>query len=368
MELRDLIIEKIRQNGPISFREFMEMALYYPGKGYYASEKQKFGEKGDYYTNAYSGSIFGELLGKQILEMWGLAGSKTFTIVEYGAGTGLLCRDILNFFKENKRLNKELTYVIIEKSVSLIQDQKSLLPSQVKWIEKIEDIKPITGCIISNEVIDNFSVHKVFMGDELMEIFVDYDDGFREILKPAFPELKDYYTQLDFTLPRGYQAEINMDAIKWIKDVSGALKKGFVLTIDYGYTIEELHSADKKNGTILCYYQHEINDEPFTRIGSQDITSHVNFSALHHWGSQAGLEFCGFTTQSQFMHGLGLVNLLRKPISSISTTGSISFTSNFLMDLAKRLKILVQQKGLNHPRLSGLMFNPPGLFSLRTVQ
>jgi SAM-dependent MidA family methyltransferase len=128
------------------------------------------------------------------------------------------------------------------------------------------------------------------MQDELKEVFVDYKNGFTELLKPASRSLKDYMHELQVELPKGYCTEINLQAIDWLKEVAFVLKTGFVLTIDYGFTAAELFSAKRSSGTILCYHQQKINTYPYRNIGEQDITSHVNFSALYQWGLKTGLE------------------------------------------------------------------------------
>src|SRR5579872_2886921 len=153
MSLSEIIIDRIREEGPISFRDFMEMALYHPGQGYYTSNRDKIGKSGDFYTSPYLTSLFGEMVAGQMEEMWRLLDHPPFTIVEQGAGTGLLCRDILHRLGANKEMYDHLNYLIIEKS-----RPKQALPPKVSWHESLSDIPPVTGCIFSNELVDNFSV------------------------------------------------------------------------------------------------------------------------------------------------------------------------------------------------------------------
>src|SRR5678815_2298613 len=282
------------------------MALYYPGLGYYTSAPDKIGKHGDYYTSPYLTNVFGNVVAKQLEEMWILTGKKDFTIVEYGAGMGSLCNDIL----------------------------------------------------------DNFSVHKVIMKEnDLKEIFVDYDNGFIEVLQPAHEDLKEYFTALAIELPNDFCAEVNLEAIEWIKRISSSLEKGFVLTIDYGYPSSELYQSYHKLGTIVCYNKHTVNDLPYNNIGLQDITAHVNFSALKFWGAKHGLENCGFTNQSQFLLGLGLTEHLRKleekEKDNFEVRKKLMLLHTLLMSMGKKFKVLIQQKGLNNPFLSGLQFCQP---------
>jgi SAM-dependent MidA family methyltransferase len=361
MTLTDIIVNKIRNEGPISFYEFMEMALYYPLMGYYTSCDDKIGIQGDYYTSPVLSSLFGQMLGRQLEEMWHLLGKRSFTIVEYGAGTGLLCKHILDYLRNNKAFYNKLVYCIIEKSEAMRKKQEEIACDKVTWLNSITDISPVNGCILSNELVDNFSVHQVIMKEELMEVFVDYDNGFIERLFPAGNELKNYLSQLQVVLPRGFHTEINLDAITWISEIAKAMRKGFVLTIDYGYSSSDLYNIRRSSGTLICYYKHRINSCPYQNIGHQDITAHVNFSALSYWGMQNGLNYGGFTDQARFLQGLGLTGY----ISEMEKTSCIHHQSikenttlirTMLMDMGRKLKVLLQHKGVKNPQLSGMQF------------
>lgn len=344
MPLSEIIIERIRREGPISFRDFMEMALYYPGQGYYTSAGEKTGKTGDFYTSPYLSSLFGEMIAGQMEEMWQILGREPFTIVEQGAGSGLLCRDILRRLQANREMVDNLNYIIIEKN------------------DNIRDLPPVNGCIFSNELIDNFSVHQVVMQEELMEVFVDHKDGrFTETLRPARPELREYLQELQVTLSPGFRTEINLQATEWIRSVSSILQKGFVMTIDYGYPSSDLYSPGKKTGTLACYHRHRVNSCPYEHVGEQDITTHVNFSALDHWGRNHGLEYCGYTNQTWFLQGLGLTCHLRKleeagRKNADGESEKILFVRTLLMEMGDRFKVLIQKKGVHPAFLSGLQF------------
>lgn len=286
MTLVEIIIQKIKQQGPISFQDFMEMSLYDPDRGYYTSPGNKIGHSGDFYTSSCLTPVFGALVGRQLEEMWVNLGKGPFTIVEYGAGTGTLCWDILSYLQNNPRLYPQLRYCIIEKSPVMQAIEKSYLPEIVSWYDSIEEIADIRGCILSNELVDTFAVHQVVMENELMEVFVGYDSGFKEVLQPASGELKAYLSELDVTLPTGFRTEINLQAIHWIEMIAAHLKRGYVMTIDYGYESAELYKSSRSQGTLRCYKNHTINTSLFDQIGNQDITSYINFSALRHWGQK----------------------------------------------------------------------------------
>jgi len=378
MPVPDIIIDTIRREGPLSFKDFMEMALYYPEQGYYASAAERVGAGGDFYTSPYLTRLFGDMLAGQLEEMWRNMGCGPFRIVEYGAGTGLLCRDILLRLRENRELFHELQYVIIEKSGPMRRRERDLLAAEgllhkLRWEASIEAVAPVNGCILSNELVDNFAVHQVVMEEELKEVFVGYENNsFVELLRPAAGDLKNYLQELHVTLPRGFRAEINLEATRWIREVSAALDRGFVITIDYGNSSSGLYN--RSEGTLTCYHRHQVNHSPYESIGEQDITSHVNFSALDHWGRQGGLEHCGFTSQTRFLQGLGLNRRLQQleqaaagaatangPTDPADPAGCSTQTNlrqlyTLLIDMGNKFKVLIQRKGLGRQPLSGLQF------------
>jgi SAM-dependent MidA family methyltransferase len=347
MELSAIIKHTIQENGPISFCDFMEMALYYPELGYYTSNGNPIGVKGDYYTSPQLTPVFGMLIGKQLEAMWEATGKGKFTVVEYGAGNGQLCRDIMAYLQNNSEFYDQLNYCIIEKQAAGDRE----LPEKVSWHHTLNDIPEITGCILSNELVDNFSVHQVVMEDELMEVFIGYDGNFTEVLQPASQELKAYFEELNIMLPKGYRTEINLQATQWIAEVAKALQKGYVLTIDYGYTSSQLYSEQKHQGTIMCYNKHTTNESWYADIGRQDITTHINFSALCHWGFKNGLACVGLTNQADFLMRLGFKEQLRAmmmPNENImeAVREEAFLTYTLLLDMGTKFKVLIQEKGM----------------------
>ena len=359
MQLSEIIIQRIGTEGPLSFHDFMEMCLYYPGKGYYTSASNKIGKSGDYYTTSNITSLFGAMIGKQLEEMWVILGKKEFYVVEYGAGTGMLCDDIISFVKKNDDFFSKLNYCIIEKSPAMRELERSRFDEEVSWYDSIHDIGTFTGCILSNEVVDNFSVHQVIMKDQLMEVFVDYRNGFVEVLRPAEKSLTDYLAQLHVELPGGFRTEINLEAIGWIKDIATAMKKGYVLTIDYGYPSSQLYNPCRSNGTLLCYNKHTVNDRPYENIGKQDITTHINFSALSYWGAKWGLTTSGLTSQADFLRSLGVEAHLRETYLQqydyrhFREYAFLKYT--LLFDMGQKFKVLIQSKNVPSAKLSGLL-------------
>jgi SAM-dependent MidA family methyltransferase len=340
----------------------MEMALYYPEEGYYTSNQKRVGKEGDFYTSPYLTSVFGKLIAKQLLQMWEHLDKEAFSIVEIGAGEGLLCNDILASLDEFACLKNRLSYHIVEKSAAMREKQKLLLGDRVSWYESVHALPAVTGCFFSNEVVDNFAVHQVVMEEQLKEVFVDYDEDFVEVLLPAREELQSYFSELKVCLPPGFRTEINLHAVSWIREIAEKLKKGFVMTIDYGFPSIELYEEKRRMGTIVCYHKHHINLCPYQNVGEQDITTHINFSALQHWGHQNGLQYCGYTNQAYFLLGLGLthhLNQMERRIDGKDCNHKPDpvFLHTFLRDMGRKMKVLIQQKGLPQVPLSGLQFS-----------
>lgn len=335
------------------------MALYYPGLGYYNSVKPRIGKEGDFYTAVNLTTAFGASVARQLEQMWEMLGYGEFTVVEYGAGTGMLCQDILEHIRlTNKRLYDVLQYCIIEKSPVMRTRQQDHLKGKVNWYDHIDEISLTRGCVLSNELLDNLSVHVVEMQDELMEVFVDYQDGFRELLLPSNSALKNYMQELEVVLPRQYRTEINLSAIQWLEQIARRLQRGYVVTIDYGLNSCELYNLSRRNGTLVCYHKHLINDDPYSYIGEQDITAHVNFSALSHWGKKFGLSSMGLTNQANFLLSLGFAEQLNKNLAGedvFTVARKRSFIMyTMLIDMGRSYKVLIQQKGMPEHTLVGL--------------
>ena len=240
------------------------------------------------------------------------------------------------------------------------QRQKNHLLEKVIWYNSIGELGEIEGCIISNEVVDNFPVHQVSMEDELKEVFVDYNKGFIEVLRPAGVALINYLKELDVSLPRGFRTEINLDAVEWLKEIGAGLKRGYILTIDYGGSSPDLYNERRKRGTLVCFHNHTVNEYPYDAIGAQDITAHVNFSALSHWGRKNGLSSYALINQAEFLLALGFKEYLRKNVQGndlmLSVKKEAFLTQTLLLDMGMKFKVLIQEKGDMHVDLLGLKF------------
>lgn len=363
----------IHKKGKITFAEFMEMALYYQGFGYYTSS----GERRDYLTSPCLHPILGRLLAKQIYQMWEALGRVGFTLVEVGAGRGNLSLEILRTVRElYPGLYNSIGLKIVEISPPSMEEAKGLfrregLFDKVSWYPSIDELRGgMEGCIISNEFIDALPVHVVTqIGDRLLEVYVGWDgDGFVEIVDgPSSPRLQGYFDTYGIRLVEGQRGEVNLRALDFIERIGRLLDKGFVVTIDYGLTARELYSPDRR-GSLMCYYRHTMNDNPYQRIGYQDITTHVDFTGLARWGSKVGLEVTGFTNQLYFLMGLGILDEFQ-PLEDINIENLNGIRWNqglkeIIMPggMGDTFKVLIQHKGIERPTLAGFSFR-----DLRTV-
>jgi SAM-dependent MidA family methyltransferase len=341
--LQQVILAKIQANSDkrITFAEFMDLALYHPDYGYYSSGQVAIGAEGDFFTASSLGPDFGELLAEQLAEMWFILDyPKPFQVIEMGAGLGDLAIDILNYWQLNyPDLLQNVEYSIIEESPSLIATQQEKLES---WREKGINLSwkswsdlannSVTGCFFSNELIDAFPVHQViWQDDQLQEIYVGENQGnlIEIIAELSTPELLNYFQQLQINLdsgdyPEGYRTEVNLQALDWLNRISQKLNEGYLLTIDYGYSAQKYYHPQRSQGTLQCYYQHRYHSDPLVNLGLQDITTHVNFTALENHGKSLGLETLGFTQQGLFLMSLGLGDRLAE-----LSTGKFNFAEIF---------------------------------------
>lgn len=315
--LKQKIIDKIASEGPINFETFMEMALYYPGLGYYAKEATVIGKAGDFYTSPHLHALFGAMLGRQMEEMWHLMERpRSFQVVEMGAGMGYLAKDMLDYLR-SKEIFNHLTYTIIELNPNIKARQQALLgdfKEKVTWISGLHELGTMQGCFLSNELLDAFPVRLVEMDDEINEVYIALsgENDIVEVKRPCSSEITDYFEAFSIQLERGYKTEVNLRIKDWLKEISSRLSEGFILTIDYGYSAHEFYSEDRRRGTLLCYYQHQIIENPYQHIGEQDITAHVNFSSLKKWGEELGITSIGFCPQGTYLVALGIDEVIRE--------------------------------------------------------
>jgi SAM-dependent MidA family methyltransferase len=358
--LTQKIIDRIEREGPITFETFMEMALYEPGLGYYASEMTEIGRSGDFYTSPHLHPAFGAMIGKQIEEMWELMQRPgDFHIVEIGAGAGYLCKDILDYLCTKSSVS--VSYIIVETNSYMKRKQEKRLEDfldKVIWVSSLETVRVLRGCILSNELLDAFPVHLIEMEDDVKEIYVTASaDSLVEIKNYLSTDaITDYLNEFSITLAKRYRTEINLRIKDWLRSIDKILSEGFILTIDYGYPAWDHYGEDRNRGTLLSYHKHQIAENVYQNIGEQDITAHVNFSSVKKWGEELGFKTLGFCRQGTFLVALGIDEVMRELYEN---------SPDYLFEIAKikRLifpgtmgethKVIVQYKGNGYPKLRG---------------
>ncbi len=369
--LSEIICQQIEANPQkrITFAEYMDLVLYHPQRGYYATEAVNIGKQGDFITSPHWGPDFGELLAEQLREIWQiLKKPRPFTVVEMGAGQGILAANILSYLHEqDEKLWEVLEYVIIEKSAGMREEQKQRLNTdKVKWRtwDEIEE-ESLIGCFFSNELIDALPVHQVLVEDkQLKEVYVTAKRLTNSEIKfvettgeISTNKIAEYFELLGIDLrsdvDSGYRSEVNLAALDWLDAVGKKWQRGYILTIDYGYSAERYYHPNRREGTLQCYYQHRRHNDPYWNIGMQDLTAHVNFTALEKQGNLLGLKNVGFTQQGLFLMALGLGDKLNQ----LSTESGLSISEvltrrealHSLMDPMGLggFGVLVQSKGLN---------------------
>ncbi|MBC7837899.1 MAG: SAM-dependent methyltransferase, partial [Nitrospiraceae bacterium] len=333
-------------------------------------ERERIGWSGDFYTSSDVHPILGRAIAGQARQMDEVLGRPApFTIVEMGAGKGLLARDCLAAIHADRDdFASRVRYVLIERSPVMQELQRQNLapwlskPGFVTWMDGLDRLAPqsVTGLLFSNELIDAFPVHRVQVKDgRTEELCVDYQDGrFVECVKPlSTAALAHYLQHLNTVWPEGYRTEVNLLAMDWMEQVGRRMDRGFVLTVDYGHTAQDLYGSDRKDGTFLCYFRQQANDEPFIRVGEQDMTAHVDFSSLAVVGETHGLQVTGFTNQMSFLMGLGVEKMIEKlePDSSEFRAAIHLLKPNGMGSI---FKVLIQHKGISPPELDGLKFKP----------
>ena len=368
-EIRRLIEER----GEITFSQFMEVALYHPD-GYY-SRRGRQGAKGDYYTSPIAHPAFGALLCVQINTMWKTLGSPSpFWVIEAGAGNSVLASDFLAFAASRFHdFADSIRYVTIDRTLAMNSRGTGQMLSYVQGSGL--PFKGVVGCVLSNELIDAFPVHRFKIADgSPLEIFVTIDSKghFTErIGEPTTPLIADRIAALDRKLPNDFRGEVNTGIRPWMAEVADSLESGYVLTIDYGYEAADLYSDDRSRGTLQSYYRHTDGHSPYQRVGRQDMTAHVDFTALIEEGRATGLRPVFLTTQAEFLHSLGFGEMEKSARMSDWDREERAANVSAMRDLVNpnglgRFKVLVQEKNAGIRRSSDLLPDTEDLHDLRS--
>ena len=302
-------------NGEISFQRYMELTLYEPGLGYYTAGSTKLGKEGDFITAPEISALFSHSLAQAVAPVL----DKDMIILEVGAGRGKMAADILLYLKQNNKCPKE--YWILELSADLRERQKKTIKElapelfqQVKWLDVLPE--RFSGVVLANELLDAMPI-QLFQKNknDINEINVVWkDDAFYFKLTSSFDErlvhrVKNIESETESDFTNGYISEINFAAEDWIKTISQSLQKGVMILIDYGFPRHEYYHAQRTQGTLMCHYRHRTHPDAFVYPGLQDITAHVDFTAMADAALDADLKVMGYTNQASFLMGAGILGL-----------------------------------------------------------
>jgi SAM-dependent MidA family methyltransferase len=315
-----LIAERIRRRGPLTVAEFMDLALYAPGVGYYARASQRSGRTGDFFTSVDLGPVFGMLLAEYFARLWRDLGGggptpSRIDLVEAAAGNGRLTRDILDAAaSRHPDFYRAVSAHLVERSAEARAGQAGVLGSHAGQVASPGGDLPaaIDGIVFANELLDALPVHLVEMRKGgLEEVYVDLEgDRLVERRGPlSTPALAAYLDNAGATLDTGARAEVNLAALAWVTSVASKLRRGFLLLFDYGYESAELYSEARRQGTLATYHRHMV-DAPgeggpgphwLLDPGGRDLTSHVDFTSVRRAAERAGLETVAVESQSRFL-------------------------------------------------------------------
>ncbi|HYA65779.1 MAG TPA: SAM-dependent methyltransferase [Burkholderiaceae bacterium] len=309
-ELKERICARIARSGDwLAFADYMQMALYEPALGYYAASSEKFGARGDFVTAPEMSPLFAQAIAQQLVEVFGpLRGQ----ILEFGAGTGALARDLIAELRRRGCAPK--TYYILEVSADLRERQRRLLAQlPVTWLESLPE--KFDGVVIANEVLDVLPVQLFVRGqDGLYERGVRCDGTeLRFAVRRADPQLEQEVAAIEALvgpLPPGYGSELCPLARKWIVALAQCLQRALVLLLDYGFPRREYYHPQRAMGTLMCHYRQRVHADPLWLPGVNDITAHVDFSALAQAAHAAGLQVLGYTSQARFLLNCGILERL----------------------------------------------------------
>jgi SAM-dependent MidA family methyltransferase len=371
--LKAYLLKTLAGSGPITFERYMALCLYHPQHGYYMQRDERTGVGGDYFTSSDLHPVFARLVARQAAEMWEILEMPgRFTWVEMGAGRGLFARDFLEWVKLRRpQFDRALEYVVVEPG-QLVQARlrekfaEAGLKDRIRIASTLEELSPVTGCFFSNELADAFPVAVVtrFEG-RLKEVYVQAEgeklvERLGPISNSAVAAAVARYAHE--VLEEGGRMEVSLAAMQWIRSVAEKLARGFVITIDYGDLAERLYVPERSEGTLMAYHRHVANEALFAAPGEQDLTAHVNFSALIDAGREAGLEETGFTTQERFLMALGEENEFQD-LSLPEADDASNFGARLRLKrlinpqgMGSLFKILIQHRGVAAPYLTGLKF------------
>lgn len=355
-----VIKEKIKEknNRMISYAEFMELALYHPKLGYYMKQREKVGRKGDFITTSNISDIYGRVLAKWFLKQTDVVEIPP-AVCEIGAGNGRFASAFINGWKS--QTNEPLYYYIVEESPFHRELQREIIPfdDRIKQLDKLEEIKPFSGLIFSNELFDALPVHVIeIKNGQLMEIMVSVEN--EQLVEKSMPleneNIRAYIQNTYITLRENQRIEIPLFMEPLVSKISHVLEKGIVVTVDYGYSDSEWMEPIHKDGSLRGYYKHEMIKDVLRYSGEMDITSHIHFDSLIRVGEKNGLRFVRKQRQDEFLLSIGILKELQdhqdpNPFSEVSRRNRAIKSLIMPSGMSSSFHAIIQEKGLN-PNLS----------------
>lgn len=363
-KLSQHIQKSIRRHGPLTFAQYMEKALYTPGLGYYASGLPKIGQTGDFVTAPEISPIFSHCLARQAMQV--LQSLPEANILEFGAGQGTMAKDImLELDAQQQSLHR---YYIVELSADLRARQQATLQAQlpavlfekIVWLDQLPT-KPISAVILANEVLDAMPFERIRIEPEqALQGFVTFDESknqfawdYQKITQKPLQQFANHLIEyIGKVSDLGYETELNLNITPWLKSISTFLSQGVVLLIDYGYARTEYYQPSRVMGTLRCHYQHRAHSNPFYCPGLQDITAHVDFTAVAESAYEAGFKVTGYTTQAHFLMGSGLLEMASNhdvPITEQLKTAQQIKTLTLPNEMGETFKVIALSKALDLP-------------------
>ena len=357
------VVERVQteiegRGGVLPFDRYMDLVLYEPGLGYYASGTRKFGRQGDFVTAPELGSLYGRCVARQVAQI--LAQLDGGSLLEFGAGSGVLAATVLTELAERDSLPAE--YLIVEVSPALRAQQQQTLAGQieqnlvkVRWLDSLPE-SGFRGVILANEVLDAMPIIRFRVGAEgHMTAGVVRRNGHLDWSWQRNPSQDGRIDRLvqQYGLVADYTSEVNPRAAAWMQTVGRVLDAGLILVMDYGYPGAEYYHYERSDGTLMCHYQHRAHMDPFLYPGLQDLTAHVDFSAVAAAGQLAGLDIAGFTSQEAFLLSTGVLDLVAHA-SSGSVDPKLSAELKQLTlssEMGESFKALAMVKHIDSPLL-----------------
>lgn len=354
--LQDCLSQDIAAAGGwVSFARFMEQLLYAPGLGYYAAGARKFGAAGDFVTAPEMSGLFGQALARQVSQVMALSAP---VVLEVGAGSGRLAADLLLELERLQSLPER--YFILDLSADLRQRQRETiaraaphLQERVEWLDCLPET--FSGVVVANELLDAMPANIVaWREDGIYErgVAVDADGCFTWIEKPASASLRLAAEEIgeQCSLPPGFESEISLSNRAWAAEWGHRLQRGALLLIDYGFPRGEFYHQQRARGTLMCHYRHHSHPDPFYLPGLQDVTVHVDFTAIIAAAHGAGLELFGYTNQGQFLLNCGILECLAEiPNASIDYIRAAGAVNKLLMphEMGEMFKVIALGRGFD---------------------